>query len=395
MYPFGSLPENLAAFVDFLRNRHGFHLGSGELHDAARALEIVNLADESAVRNSLRPILSRTLDDAVVFDRAFTEFFFPGPPGVAQPELQSMRREIGPENGRGEEPVEGKRHAPEQTSEEVEDFEAAGGTFIPLAEGEPADEAAFFARASYSPVEAAGEAPELRRADAAWQRAARVFVRRLYWGLSRRWRPGAKGSRFDLRRTLRTSLQTGGETLTPRWLQRPKRAPRFVLLIDGSRSMGASAQTALQIGVALASVTMRLEVFTFSTDLERITSDVRRAAAGEIRHAEHFLYAWAGGTNIGHCLGEFLRRYGVSRDTVVIVVSDGLDVGEPAVLRQTMRELRRRSAAVIWLNPLLATPGYEPTATGMSAARPYITVFASANEPAQFARLSRVVRPRA
>ena len=398
MYPFGSLPKNLAAFLDFLRGRHGFHIGSRELHDGARALEVVNLADESAVRHALRPILSQTPEDVAVFDRAFTEFFFPGPTGVAQPELQPLRREIGPESRRDEKPVEGKHHAATEKAEEMEDSESTGTTFIPLATDESALEPAFLARASYSPLEAAGEAPELSRAEPVWQNAARAFVRRLYLGLSRRWRSSAKGPRFDLRRTLRASLQTGGEPLTPLWLQRPKRAPRFVLLIDGSRSMGPYAQTALRIGVALASVTMRLEVFTFSTALQRVTNDARRAAAGENRRIEHLRYAWAGGTNIGRCLREFLHRYGeraVNRDTVVMIVSDGLDVGEPDVLRQTMRELRRRSAAVVWLNPLLATPGYEPTAAGMSAARPYISTFASANDATEFARLSRLVRPRA
>ena len=123
-----------------------------------------------------------------------------------------------------------------------------------------------------------------------------------------------------------------------------------MLLIDGSRSMRASAQNALRIGAALASVTMRLEVFTFSTAIQRITNDVRRAAAGEHRRIEPLLYAWAGGTNIGQSLREFLRHYGergLGRHTVLMIVSDGLDIGQPDVLREAMRELRQRSAAVV------------------------------------------------
>ena len=189
-------------------------------------------------------------------------------------------------------------------------------------------------------------------------------MRRLHLGLSRRWRPASRGRRFDLRRTLRASLQTGGEALAPRWLRRPRRAPRFVLLVDGSRSMSAHARTALQMAVAMASVTRRVEVFTFSTALQRVTDDVRRAAAGEPRRLERLHHAWAGGTSIGACLRDFLRRFGerlVGRDTVVIIASDGLDVGAPELLRDAMRELHRRSAGVVWLNPLLETEGYEPT----------------------------------
>jgi uncharacterized protein with von Willebrand factor type A (vWA) domain len=82
-------------------------------------------------------------------------------------------------------------------------------------------------------------------------------------------------------------------------------------------------------------------------------------------------------------------------DTVVIIASDGLDVGDLDTLRGAMGVLHRRSAGVVWLNPLLATPGYQPTARGMSAARPYVTTFFSVTDAASFARLPRVVRVRA
>src|SRR5439155_1732285 len=288
MYPFASVPENLIAFCAVLGRDHGFRIGAGEVHDAARALEVVDLPDEHAVRHALRPILSGTLHDVTVFDQAFTDFFFPGPAGVRQDQMPSARGEPGP----GED---------------------------------------------------------------------------------------------------------GGEALAPRWLRRPRRTPRFVLLIDGSRSMSAHARDALRGAVALAGVTGPIEVFTFSTALQRVTGDVRGAAAGELRHLESDQGAWGGGTRIGECLREFLRTFGerlLGRDTVVIIASDGLDVGEPDTLRGAMRELHRRSAGIVWLNPLLETPEYEPTACGMSAARPYVTTFASVTDEASFARLSRVVRVR-
>ena len=100
MYPFASLPENLAAFCEALRRDHGFRIGPGELHDAARALDVVDLANERAVRHALRPILAGTLDDVTVFDAAFTQFFFPGPAGVPQDQMPSTRREPGTERRR-------------------------------------------------------------------------------------------------------------------------------------------------------------------------------------------------------------------------------------------------------------------------------------------------------
>jgi uncharacterized protein len=397
MYPFGSLPSNLVAFADVLRKEYAFKIGPRELEDAARVLEIIDLGDESAVRNGLRPILSRKRDDASVFDQAFSRFFLPAPT-VLEIEHGSMGREL------GEGPTQTERRFEQEGVPEIEADEDrepdATPSVAPLTTGKPEVAPGLLARASYSPLEAeaADQRPQLRPATPAWRNAARQLVRRLDWGLLRRWRPATRGPRFDLRRTLRTSLQTGGEAIKARWLQRPRRNPRFVLLIDGSRSMGPYAQSALQIAVAIASVTTRVDVFVFSTGLLRVTKDVRRAAAGELRDLDRLENAWAGGTAIGRCLRDFIRRFGgqmTSRDTVLIIVSDGLDVGDSDVLRQAMNDLHRRSAAVVWLNPLIATPGYEPAAQGMSTARPYITTFSAANDLVGFTRLSRLVRVRA
>jgi uncharacterized protein len=391
MYPFGSVPENLAAFCRVLRRDHAFRIGPGELCDAARALELVDLSDQRVVRDGLRPILSGTFDDAAVFDRAFADFFFPGPAGMAQDRMPATRREPG-SDADGPEAMLEREHRSAPASAGADDAsETSGGAITAFETTESAADPVLVARSSYSPIEVdSPDAPEVAPVEPVWRDAARSLVRRLHLGLSRRWRPARRGRRFDLRRTLRASLQTGGEALTPRWLRRPTRAPRFVLLLDGSRSMTADAQPALQIAIAIASVTWRVEVFTFSTALERVTDDVRRAAAGERRRFADVSHAWGGGTSIGACLREFLRRFGerlVGRDTVVIIVSDGLDVGEPELLRDAMRELHRRSASVVWLNPLLETPGYEPTASGMRAARPYVTTFDSVRDAADLARL--------
>ena len=399
MYPFASLPENLAAFCDVLRRHYGFRIGPGELADAGRALEVVDLANARAVRDALRPVLAGTRDESAVFDDAFAQFFFPGPPSGPPDQLPSTRREPGTEADGREADAPRARHASRSEADADEASRSSGGPLTAFESSGNEEEAAIIATSSYSPLAAdASDAPELPRIERAWRDAALLFVRRLQRGLSRRWRTASRGRRFDLRRTLRASLQTGGEPLLPRWQRRPRRVPRIVLLIDGSRSMSAYARTALQMAVALASATRRVEVFTFSTDLQRVTNEVRRATEGEPRRLERLHHAWAGGTTIGACLRDFLQRFGqrmAGRDTVVMIASDGLDVGAPGLLRDAMRELERRSAAVVWLNPLLETEGYEPTAAGMRAARPHISTFAKVNDLDDLARLSRVVRVRA
>jgi uncharacterized protein len=396
-YPFGSLPDNLAAFCDVLRRSHRFRIGPGELRDAARALELVDLANEPAVRHALRPILSANRDEAALFDPAFRKFFLPDP-AASWPD-DGAERGVEPgaaAAGRGEDVALQRR--PNAEDLEFDDRAGAiGAVAMPLdVDNGDLGAAAMVARSSYSPVQAqATDTPWLTPVDDEWADAAGAFVQRVEVGLSRRWRPAIGGRRFDLRRTLRSSLQTGGEALTARWLRRRRRAPRFVLLVDGSRSMSPYSSNTLRLAVALARATARIEVFTFSTSLQRVTVDVRKAAAGEPRRVAGLEYAWGGGTSIGRCLGEFVGGFGerlLSRDTVVVIASDGLDVGDPAALRETMAALRRRAAAIVWLNPLLDTPGYEPTAAGMRAARASISTFTNVGDAAGLTRLAVRIR---
>lgn len=398
-YPFSSLPDNLAAFSATLRRDQGFRVGPGELADAARALELVDVADERTVRDVLRPVLSATAGDAAVFDEEFTRFFLAGPAGEPQDRLPEQVRTLGNVDRVDARP--GRVRHPGQVREEIsaDAVDEVGDVAAGLEEENGTiAEARDAARALYSPVEvASADAPGLADVDSEWLDTARRLVRRVHLGLSRRWRPARKGRRFDARRTLRASLQTGGEALTPRWQQRQRRAPRFVVLIDGSRSMGAHAPTGLKIGAALASVTRRAEVFTFSTALQRVTHHVRRETDEPRGRLAWDRRAWGGGTSIGPSLQAFLQRFGATLlgpETVVFLLSDGLDVGEPEALRAAMRTLHRRSAGIVWLNPLRDTHGYAPTARGMRTALPYITTFASANDRRGFEQLARTIRVR-
>ena len=307
MHPFGGLPENLASFCALLRGQYGFHVGPGELVDAARALDVVSLTDQQTVRHALRAVLAGTRDDVAVFDEAFDRFFLEeSPMGRPQEKSSTVRPEPGDE---GRERSLSKRSSAAPSADSDKSPDAGPGPITPLAAGE-SGEGPPLAAASYSPMGAPATAEvELSAVDDGWVNAARVLVRRIYLGVSRRWRPGAKGRRFDLRRTLRTSLQTGGEPLVPRWLHRPRRTPRFVVLIDGSRSMSQHAGAALTVAAALMRATSRVEVFTFSTALQRVTTEVRRGIAGATRRLSLAEYAWGGGTCIGACLADFLQRF--------------------------------------------------------------------------------------
>jgi uncharacterized protein with von Willebrand factor type A (vWA) domain len=325
-------------------------------------------------------VLCGSLEDVQVFDPAFRAFFL----------QNAVARDVAPVDSarRRERSTVGRRRAgapdeDEQAAADVAGMTGPSASTIATTDTTTAP-ARGLIRTSYSPLDAEGIAPDLAPADPDWSAAASAFVQRLEAGLSRRWRPAVvRGQRFDFRRTLRSSLHSGGEPLMPRWQTRRKRRPRLVLLVDGSRSMNAYAHVALRMAVATA--------------LRRVTGEVRLAASGGRGRLDDLHQAWGGGTSIGACLHGLLQRFGerlVDRRTAMIVVSDGLDVGAPAVLRDAMAHLHRQAAAVIWLNPLLETPGYEPTALGMHVARPYVTTFASVTSPGDLLALSRIVRLR-
>jgi uncharacterized protein with von Willebrand factor type A (vWA) domain len=392
-YPYANLPDNLAAFCAILRSDHRFLIGPRELADAARALEITSLHDQPAVRNALRPILSASVEDAAIFEVVFDHFFLGREPGRASRGDQRFSRTSDADTR----PSTGGRRVNNETPGLADDPEVEAPPHRVLVEAMETREdesAARLLRATYSRLDGEGPMPDLVQPDESWRDAAAALVRRIRAGSSRRWRPAPRGQRFDLRRTLRSSLPIGGEMLVPHWRVRRQQRPRFVLLIDGSRSMTAHVAPALQMAAALSTAARGTEVFVFSTALRRVTQDVRRAAAGERRRL-HLHRAWGGGTAIGACLGEFLTTAGerlLGRDTVVMIWSDGLDVGNPELLRDAMAHIARRTAAIVWLNPLLDSPGYEPKALGMSLARPFVTTLGRVADPVDLLRLARVMR---
>jgi hypothetical protein len=249
--------------------------------------------------------------------------------------------------------------------------------------------------ARYSPASGATEAPAIpvEGRDAAWRAADRI-VTRLRLGRSLRWKPRHRGERFDLRRTLRACLRTGGDLIEMHALGHPLRNPRFVLLLDGSGSMSEHAPKMLQFAQALCTRSRRADVFLFSTELLDVTRRLRGVTRTRSQRLEHLGEAWGGGTRIGASLTEFVRCHGgkLNDQTFVIVVSDGLDAGEIAQLQRAMRAIGRRSAAIGWVNPDSASAGYAPSARAMAAALPYVTTFTSLERIEALERLGRRVR---
>lgn len=215
---------------------------------------------------------------------------------------------------------------------------------------------------------------------------------------SRRLRPARLG-RIDRARTVRELLRRGGEPARLRHEARRRRPRRVVLLVDISGSMTAYADALLRFAHAAARRgTAPAEVFTIGTRLTRVTRemshrdpDTAMAAVGRA------VPDWAGGTRLGELLKEFLDRWGqrgTARGAIVVILSDGWERGDAAVLGQQMQRLSRLAHRVVWANPRKARPGYEPLAAGMAAALPYVDDFVEGHSLAALERLAaHVARP--
>jgi uncharacterized protein with von Willebrand factor type A (vWA) domain len=191
---------------------------------------------------------------------------------------------------------------------------------------------------------------------------------------------------------VRRSLETGGEIVRRPRKVRTRTSRRLVVIADVSGSMERYSRLLLHFAHAMAARRRHVEAFLFSTRLSRITPHLRRAQADEaVRSVGHAVHDWAGGTRIGDALRAFnvtWARRVLGGGAVVLLISDGWDRGDPAELARELAWLSRSCHRLIWLNPLLGTPGYEPLTRGMQAARPHIDDFLPAHNLASLEALA-------
>jgi hypothetical protein len=216
----------------------------------------------------------------------------------------------------------------------------------------------------------------------------------------RRHRSTRRGQ-VDRRRTIHAALGADGELARLHHRGRRPRPRRVVLLVDISGSMAPYADALLRF--AHAARTARtgdsgLEVFALGTRLTRITRELtHRDPEVALRAVAAAIPDWSGGTRLGVLLREFLDVWGqrgLARGAVLVVLSDGWERGDPALLGEQMARVHRLAHRVVWANPLRARPGYAPLAAGMAAALPHVDQFVAGHSIASLEALASVVAGR-
>lgn len=345
----------------------GLEVGPGRIADALTALDEVDIGRRDDVYWSLRTTLVTRFEEIEPFDRAFNAWFL-GSPRVPPSRMRVVK--LGPlaRAGRGD-PVRRSGRPPEANRTEV----------------------------GWSATEvlrhrdfAAMTPEEFARARVLMSELAMVRPRRR----SRRLRSHPRGRALDLRRLARQSLATGGEPIARSFRRRIDVSRRLVILCDISGSMEAYTR-GLLLFMHAAVGAGRAEVFAFGTRLTRLTGELR---AHDPEHALDAAAArvvdWASGTLIGASLKRFNDEWGrraLSRGAVVVIVSDGWERQDPALVGREMSRLARSAYAVVWVSPVKGRPDYEPLSAGIQAALPHVDRFLPGHDIASLEQLADVL----
>jgi uncharacterized protein len=349
----------------------GTRVGVGELLTAVRSLEAIDPASREDARLALRTVLCSQKIDLERFDAAFLAVFGDGlveSTGNPLDELGTIERAVLPRAGM-----------------------ADPGAGAPREGAEPLP-------AAWSDIELL-VTKDFARYTEAESTLARDLIARLArrhpTRLSRRTRPSRGRGRIpDLRRTVHESLRTAGEPLHRRWRAPTERPRQLVLVCDVSGSMAPYARMLLQYMHASVVARRRVEAFAFGTRLTRITNELAgRDHDKALDRAAAVVTDFSGGTRIGAALAELNRVHGrrLGRGSVVVILSDGWDRGDPEQLREEMARLRRASHQLVWLNPLAAHPDYEPLTRGMQAAVPHTDQLLAGNSIASLEELAEIL----
>ncbi len=355
------LLPNLLHFVRLLR-RLGVNVQAGRAADIAAALALIDLRRRRDFYYALRALLIRRADDLPLFDAAFRAFWRSRERGRSKLDLRPLGHDR---------PFQKPRVEPESLTAGADD-----------AAGQPQTERVEQIRLrTYSAREALREKDFAELSPEEIEQAQQLMAE-LEWEPGRRrtkrWRPGA-GAAVDSRRLFRAMLRHGDEAPDLPTRRRTDRPRPLVLLCDVSGSMERYSRMLLHFAHCLSGRLERVEAFVFATRLTRITRDLERAGVNEaLARVAARMPDWSGGTRIGDAVRAFnidWSRRILRRGAVVLLISDGWDRGDPQVLSREIARLQRSCHRLIWLNPLLGSPAYQPLTRGMQAALPFVDDF--------------------
>ncbi|OQP66115.1 vWA domain-containing protein [Niastella populi] len=363
-----SLPQNIVQFCRYLR-QHGFTVGIEEETMILQSLQQFDYTSAESFFLLLKMIICRSKSNLDDFDEHFRQYW------------KRLDKQL---DAKTKATAKKKQPAPQAQ------FASLSAWLKGNQKKETEETASYSIRESLSQKDFSA-VPDNEVAEL--MKCIRSLARRLAAKANRRYEGTNRINLPDLRQTLRKNLRRGGE-LIDIMHRRPKRnRVKLLMLCDVSKSMELYSAFLLQFMYAFQQVYQRMETFTFSTALQRLTPMLQQKHFGE---ALEWLSAgnegWNSGTRIGESLHAFVNDYShklIDSKTIVIICSDGWDTGNIDLLKQSMRQIHTKAKKVIWLNPLAGYTAWRPEVAGMKAAMPFVDVFAGVYNIDSLRKLSK------
>ena len=356
------LSANVVLLCRFLRKK-SFNITVTEEADALKAISFLPIHSEDYFKEALRSVLTKSQFQQSKFDEYYHEF-----KEQLKKATDSKVKEL-PE----------EKEKPEKKTKAAQ-FEALKD-WLNLTPSEEEKEVA-----SFSDMEVLTKKDFLDLSEDEMRLMMRVLqklARKLAHQKSRLRKKSKRHQKLDLKQTIRANMRKGGEIQQLVFSQKKDRKLKLVLLCDVSRSMDLYSRFFIHLIYAFQNAYDKIETLVFSTALHKVSelldnNEFDKAFQMISERVPH----WSGGTTIGSCLQDFTQNYGhgmLDKKTIVLILSDGWDTGEPEVMKEAMKTIYKKSKKVIWLNPLAGSPDFSPEVIGMKTALPYIDVLASAH----------------
>ena len=361
--------------VRFCRCARANGLGSGRTTiDCLQAIRIVQATGAAAIEDALRSVLCSSKDEWDLFAKLFALIWEGPKPTGPSPKKSGKNRFSAQGLGSGKNTLKLFSDTERSHSDSDSGKAISGASVI---ERLTKTDLAMISQ---------GDLAEL-------ERLSQRLLRRMSYRLWRQRRLSDRVGIIDFRRTIHRNLVHGGELIELRYKKQRRQRTKLVLLLDVSDSMNPYSLFLLRFAYALKRCAREVSAFVFSTTLLDISTVLNaRSWPDVLEMLSEMTTGWRGGTRIGGSLRSFNEQFGprlLSRNTAVIILSDGWDTDAPDALASELLKIKSKSRQLIWLNPLLGVPGYEPVTRGMSAALPYIDVFAPAHNLESLLQLER------
>ena len=355
------MSATIVAFAQFAR-RKGLNVGIEDTLNALRAFDLGVFQDKDILYYSLKALFCSSRDDIPIFDHIFDIFWLTKDDDRRTQSMSTVKNAENLPKQQGNLTMWGKGN---HDSDDNLDTKTVSGANV----------VARLKKTDFSKISEM-DAPILDQiAEQLWKEMAKRLKRRM--------KQSIKPEKVDIRRTIRASLQHGGDPIKLQFKGKKPQKMRLVILLDVSGSMDKYSFFLLRFIWALQEHFEDVESFVFSTHLRRITEDLKTKGLDKTlqllsEHADN----WSSGTKIGECLKAFNDQYAkriLAGRSFVIVLCDGLDTGEKGILSHEMKKISLRTKRLIWLNPLKGMTGYQPLARGMAEALPHLDIFQSAH----------------